>query len=186
MRRGLVGSTAALALAVGVAGCATGADVDVPDLDIPSTISVTSPNFADGESLPASETCRAEGAFPTIEWSNLPDNTESIAVIVYDVDAEGGDYVHRLTTNLDPTAGSLPSAQTPPEAVEYKTSNGSAGWTPPCPPAGSGTHRYVFTVYALDRPTRMPPTAQTQTAVLTVTEAAFAEGSITGTVSAAP
>ena len=176
----------AVAVATGVGGCASGADVDVPDLDIPSTIEVTSPRFADGESLPASETCRAEGAFPAIEWANLPDNTESIAVIVYDLDAPGGNYVHRLTTNLDPAAGSLPSAQTPADAVEYETSNGSPGWTPPCPPAGSGTHRYVFTVFALDRPTRIPQTAQTQTAVLTVTEAAFAEGSITATVAAAP
>ena len=165
-------------------GCASGPDVDVPDLSVPSTIEVSSPSFADGEPLPASETCAAEGAFPTIEWANLPQGTESVAVIVHDLDAKGGDYVHRLTTNLEPAAGSLPSAETPSGAVEYDTSNGSPGWTPPCPPSGSGTHRYVFTVLALDRPTRIPTTAKTQTVLLTVGEAAFAQGAITGTVTA--
>jgi Raf kinase inhibitor-like YbhB/YbcL family protein len=167
-----------------VAGCASGPDVDVPDLDVPSTIEVTSPSFADGEPLAASETCVGEGAFPAIEWANLPDGTESVAVVVHDADAKGGDYVHRLTTNLDPAAGSLPGAETPPGAVEYETSNGAPGWTPPCPPSGSGTHRYVFTVLALDRPTRIPTTAKTQNVLLTVGEAAFAQGAITGTVTA--
>lgn len=178
---------AALVLALGplaLAACASGAPVDVPTLTVPDTIDVTSPAFANGAPLPASETCRGEGAFPAIRWSNLPDRTESIAVIVYDRDAEGGDYVHRLTTNLDPAAGSLPDAATPSGAVEYETSNGQPGWTPPCPPAGSGTHHYLFTVLALDRTTRVPTSAHTQTAILTVTEAAFAQGTITATVDA--
>jgi hypothetical protein len=64
--------------------------------------------------------------------------------------------------------------------VEYATSTGKPGWTPPCPPSGSGTHHYVFWVLALDRLTRVPTSAVTATAIATITEAAFAQGQITG------
>jgi len=163
--------------------CATGPKVEIPQLSVPDTITVSAPAFDDGQPLPASDTCFGEGAFPRIEWSTLPDRTSSVAVVVYDPDAEGGPYVHRLTTNLVPSAGQLPDAATPKGAVEYETSAGKPGWTPPCPPKDSGVHHYVFWVLALDRPTRIPPeTAQTQNVLLNVTESAFAQGSITATV----
>jgi Raf kinase inhibitor-like YbhB/YbcL family protein len=176
---------ATVTAATTLGGCASGPKVDLPTLSVPGSIVVTSPEFSDGAALPSAYTCFGEGAFPAIRWSQLPAGTESVAVVVYDPDAKGGDYVHRLTTDLDPTSKGLPDAGTPVDAVEYATSKGEPGWTPPCPPDGSGVHHYVFWVLALDRVTRIPPeTAHTQNVLLNVTGSAFAQGSITGTVDA--
>jgi Raf kinase inhibitor-like YbhB/YbcL family protein len=162
-----------------VAGCATGPDVEVPSPGGASTVQVSSPDFTPGGDLPTAFTCDGAGGFPAITWAGLPTGTVAVAVLVYDPDASGGDYVHRLVTNIDPAAGELAGAATPPGGLELTGSDGTAGWVPPCPPKGDGGHRYVFTVYALNRPTRLPSTAQTQTALVTVTEAAVGQGSLT-------
>jgi len=174
----------ALVLVPVLGACATGATVKIPIINIPTTVTVTSSDFTDGGPLPSADTCTGSGSFPTISWANLPSGTAAVAVIVYDRDGAGGIYVHRIVTDLDPAAGELPSARTPPNAVEYATSAGKPGWTPPCPKQGSGVHHYVFWVLALDRLTRFPTTAVTSTAISTITEAAFAQGQITGTVDA--
>lgn len=175
--------TTALAVGMLLAGCARQADVDVPEPDVTGGIAVTSPAFADGATLPADYTCEGAGEFPAIAWAALPTQVKAVAVIVYDPDAPGGDYVHRLVTNLDPASGALDQLGTPAGALELPTSTGEPGWSPPCPPEGDDPHRYVFAVYGLARPTRLPTTAVTQTAVATVTEAAVAEGDFTATFS---
>jgi Raf kinase inhibitor-like YbhB/YbcL family protein len=162
-----------------LAACATGPDVEVPSDVGGGSVAVSSSGFGDGGELPAAFTCDGAGEFPALSWGGLPDGTAAVAVLVHDPDAPGGDYVHRLVSNLDPDAGALDGASTPPAALELRTSGGTDGWVPPCPPEGDGPHRYVFTVYALNRPTRLPGTAQTQTAIATVTEAAIASGSTT-------
>jgi Raf kinase inhibitor-like YbhB/YbcL family protein len=178
-RRGLLAS--ALVLAVALSACAHGPQAKIPIINIPSTITVTSPAFDNDGALPADATCTGSGAFPPILWDHLPDGTAAVAVIVYDRNGTDGIFVHRIITDLDPASGGLRSAQTPPNAVEYATSTGKPGWTPPCPPSGSGAHHYVFWVLALDRLTRVPTSAVTATAIATITEAAFAQGEITGT-----
>jgi Raf kinase inhibitor-like YbhB/YbcL family protein len=166
-------------------GCRTGPGVKIPILAVPTSITVTSSDFTDGGSLPQSATCAGGGAFPALTWQHLPGGTAAVAVIVYDLDGPHRSiYVHRIITDLTPAARGLPSASTPVGAVEYTNSAGTVGWTPPCPAKGSGVHHYVFWVLALDRLTRVPPSAQTETAIGTITEAAFAQGQITGTVDA--
>jgi Raf kinase inhibitor-like YbhB/YbcL family protein len=177
-RSGLV---VVLALALALSACAKGPDIKIPIINIPTTITVSSPAFDNDGALPSDATCKGAGAFPPILWDNLPDGTAAVAVIVYDRNGTNGIFVHRIITDLAPASGGLRTAQTPPNAVEYATSTGKSGWTPPCPPSGSGTHHYVFWVLALDRLTRIPTSAVSATAISTITEAAFAQGEITGT-----
>ena len=40
----------------------------------------------------------------------------------------------------------------PAGAIETENSFGKRGWGPPCPPKGAAPHRYVFALYAADRP----------------------------------
>jgi len=168
-----------LAAVILAAGCATGPDVQVPTRAGTASLGVAAAAFTDGGELPAEFTCDGAGDFPAVSWGELPDGTAAVAVLVHDPDAPGGDFVHRLVSNLGPASGLLDTAATPAGALELRTSGGTDGWVPPCPPDGDGPHRYVFTVYALNRPTRLPETAQTQTAIATVTEAAIASGSVT-------
>lgn len=103
------------------------------------TIAVTSSAFKAGESIPAEYTCDGASKTPPLSWSNVPETTASLAVLVDDPDAPNGTFTHWLVTDLPPTATTI-SADVGKVATKY---------TGPCPP--SGTHHYHFRVYALDK-----------------------------------
>jgi Raf kinase inhibitor-like YbhB/YbcL family protein len=111
---------------------------------------VSSPAFADGAAIPTRFTCDSEGISPEVDWSGAPAATQALALTVIDPDAGG--FVHWLAYDIPPAAaGSLAEnvgtgASAPPQGANGR---GQAGYTGPCPP--SGTHHYVFTLYALDR-----------------------------------
>ena len=111
---------------------------------------LSSPAFADGAAIPTRFTCDGKGISPEIDWSGAPAATQALAMTVIDPDAGG--FVHWLVYDIPAaSSGSLAenvgtSAGAPPQGANGR---GKAGYTGPCPP--SGTHHYVFTLYALDR-----------------------------------
>jgi Raf kinase inhibitor-like YbhB/YbcL family protein len=111
---------------------------------------LSSPAFADGAAIPTRFSCDGEGISPEVDWSGAPAATQALALTVIDPDASG--FVHWLVYDIPAaSAGSLPEnlgtgAGAPPQGANGR---GKAGYTGPCPP--SGTHHYVFTLYALDR-----------------------------------
>jgi hypothetical protein len=115
------------------------------------TLTITSPAFAEGAAIPSRYSCDGAGVSPEIVWSGAPDGTQALALTVIDPDAGG--FVHWLVYDIPGAAdGSLPEnvgtgSGAPPQG---KNGRGARGYTGPCPP--SGTHHYVFTLYALDRP----------------------------------
>jgi Raf kinase inhibitor-like YbhB/YbcL family protein len=114
---------------------------------------LTSTAFAPGEPIPGKHTCDGEDISPPLQWSDPPQGTQSLALICDDPDAPIGTWVHWVLFNLPAEARSLLEA-VPPEAERPDGSrHGENGWGRldyggPCPP--SGTHRYVFKLYALD------------------------------------
>ena len=65
------------------------------------------------------------------------------------VDPDGGNWVHWLLLDIPADATSLPEAiNGPAVGIPGRNSFGENGYGGPCPP--SGTHRYIFTLYALD------------------------------------
>jgi Raf kinase inhibitor-like YbhB/YbcL family protein len=116
-------------------------------IDVTDDIKVTSPAFTDGGAIPRADTCDGPGTEPTITWDKVPAATKTVAVVVSDPDAPGGDFLHWLVIGLPPTSGSIPSRSA--GVTELDNTGGTRGWTAPCPPTGS-THHYRFTVYALN------------------------------------
>jgi hypothetical protein len=119
--------------------------------DLPFTL--TSTAFAEGEAIPDQHTfnlggqCAGANFSPELMWSGAPANTQSFVVIVNDPD--GGDWVHWVQFNIPGDASSLPEAEAGPAiGVKGKNDFEKLGYGGPCPP--SGTHRYAFTLYALD------------------------------------
>jgi Raf kinase inhibitor-like YbhB/YbcL family protein len=170
-----------------VAGCAlllTGCGGDgsarVPEPDVASTITVSSPAFPDGGPIPAEYTCHGAGRSPQLTWKGVPAEAATLAVVVTDPDAPGGTFIHWLLYDLRSTESGLPAGTaTPPGAKEAENSGGTSGWYPPCPP--SGTHHYVFSVYALSR----AATGRSTKDILDdLGRAALARGTLTGLVSA--
>ena len=101
-----------------------------------------SPAFASGGTIPARFTCDGANAIAPLRWTGAPSGTRSFALIVDDPDAPGT-FLHRLAWGIPGTAKGL-AGRAP---VEGLNGRGQVGWMGPCPP--SGTHRYVFRLYAL-------------------------------------
>lgn len=109
---------------------------------------LTSPAFQNNAVIPARYTCDGENVNPPLTISEVPAGTQSLALIVHDPDAPRGNWTHWLLWNIDPATTSIAENSVPAGAVQGVTDFGSAAWGGPCPP--SGTHRYIFTLYALD------------------------------------
>lgn len=125
-------------------------------LTAPETLKVTSPDFAQGERLDVSHSfnefgCVGQNTTPTLTWENVPEGTKSFAVIVHDPDAPTGvGFFHWVLVDLPANTRTIASGDALPQgSLNVHTDYGRSGYGGPCPPKGR-THRYVFSVYALD------------------------------------
>lgn len=106
---------------------------------------LTSPAFLDGKHIPARYTCDKDNINPPFVISDIPANTQTLALIVDDPDAPSGIFTHWVVYNIQ-VKNSIAENENP--GVDGKNSAGKTGYFGPCPP--SGTHRYFFRIYALD------------------------------------
>ena len=104
--------------------------------------------FQNAQAIPSRHSCGGEDVSPPLRWSNLPEGTKSLALVVDDPDAPGGVFTHWLAWGLDPAAEGLGEGEPAPR--EGQNDFGTTGYRGPCPPPGHGRHRYVFRLYALD------------------------------------
>ena len=113
---------------------------------------LTSTAFEPRTDIPEHYTCDGADVSPPLAWSGAPDGTVSLVLMVHDPDARA--FTHWLAYEIPggPT-GSLPeavpaNARTPKQG---RNDFGKIGYGGPCPPAGTGTHHYVFGLWAIDR-----------------------------------
>lgn len=113
---------------------------------------MTSASFTEGQPIPVQYTCDGDDTSPPLSWTGAPSETQSFVLLLRDPDADN--YSHWVVYNLPPSVTALEDSQ----AQEEELSNGGkqgmndnrdVGYGGPCPPKGE-THRYVFTLYALD------------------------------------
>ena len=112
---------------------------------------ITSPAFVDGAAIPARHTCDGQDRSPLLTWSDAPDGTASFTLIVDDPDAPSGTFTHWILYDIPRYTTEL--AENVPEGTFGSTgrnSFGRIGYGGLCPLAGE-THRYRFTLYAIDR-----------------------------------
>lgn len=113
-----------------------------------STLSLSSPDFVADGSIPVRFTCDGVDVSPALAWSGAPSGTAAYALIVDDPDAGG--FVHWIALDLPADRLALDEGASGAGRLAEGTNDfGRIGWGGPCPP--SGTHRYVFEVFALDR-----------------------------------
>lgn len=101
--------------------------------------------------------CSGENISPQLFWENAPKDTKSFAVTIYDENAPtGSGWWHWLifdipssVTELKSGAGNINGKSVPENAIQSKNDFGFLGYGGPCPPKGSGFHKYTVTVYAL-------------------------------------
>jgi Raf kinase inhibitor-like YbhB/YbcL family protein len=109
-----------------------------------------SPAFKDGEPIPEQYTCKGENINPPLNIMNLPQAAKSLALIMHDPDAPAGDYLHWIMWDILPSTQAISVNSVPVGAVQGPNGSHENQYTGPCPPKGSGTHRYIFELYALE------------------------------------
>ena len=116
-------------------------------------LSLTSTAFKEGETIPnkyvymLGSQCKGENYSPPLSWLGTPAGTQSFAVIMHDPD--GGNWVHWVQFNIPNDQIYLPETVDGPNiGIKGINSFQKVNYGGPCPP--SGTHKYIFTLYALD------------------------------------
>lgn len=110
--------------------------------------------FVQGEKIPSKYTCDGQNIAPELVISDVPKEAKSLVLIVDDPDAPIGNFVHWVLYNIPPNTAQIISQKIPQGSIEGRTSFGSIGYGGPCPPSGS--HRYFFKLYAVDKTLDLP------------------------------
>lgn len=132
-----------------LAGCS--AAQETPAAPSSGKMKIMSGAFADGQTIPVEFTCDGVDANPALAWEGVPEDAQSLALIVTDPDAPGRTFYHWAVYNIPPEQREIAQGLPGEELALLQAENdfGEANYRGPCPPAGS-PHRYYFSLYALD------------------------------------
>jgi Raf kinase inhibitor-like YbhB/YbcL family protein len=114
---------------------------------------VTSSAFQEGADIPSKFTFDGADMSPPLHIADIPSEAKSLALIVDDPDAPGGLFTHWMVWNIPPQTSAVGEGSAP-KGVQGTNDFGKSGYGGPCPP--SGTHRYYFKLFALDRELDLP------------------------------
>ncbi|MFW6046272.1 MAG: YbhB/YbcL family Raf kinase inhibitor-like protein [Candidatus Woesearchaeota archaeon] len=103
--------------------------------------------FNENEYIPKKYTCKGEDINPPLYIENVPNDSESLVLIIDDPDAPNKTWVHWVVWNIDPKIKEIKENSIP--GKQGINDFGKYNYGGPCPP--SGTHRYLFKLYALDK-----------------------------------
>ena len=105
-------------------------------------------SWLNGAPLPPDSTCKGKGLSPDLKWSNVPADATELVITVTDADKSG--FVHWILAGIDPATPGLAQGKLPRGTVETLNSSPTLGWFAPCPVQGS--HRYIFSLFVLTKP----------------------------------
>lgn len=115
-----------------------------------SPLALASQVFGEGSQIPVDYSCKGQNVNPPLSITGVPVGTKSLALIMHDPDAVSGDFVHWLMWDIPTSTKTIAANSVPAGAIQGINGSGQNRYMGPCPPAGTGTHRYMFELYALD------------------------------------
>jgi Raf kinase inhibitor-like YbhB/YbcL family protein len=160
-----------------VAGVALALSMVAASAPAQESFQLHSTTFSNDSNLPIStilnnqvngvNTCSASGAAgydesPELSWTGVPRGTQSFVVVLYDVTAS---FTHWGMYNISGNVTQLPEnagkAGSPYGLQVENDFDLGQEYDGPCPPANVApdTHKYVFTVYALNTKLNLPGSA---------------------------
>ncbi|MES2678594.1 MAG: YbhB/YbcL family Raf kinase inhibitor-like protein [Bacteroidota bacterium] len=101
--------------------------------------------FANNHYIPANYSCSGSNVNPELRIKGIPQNTETLALIIEDPDPAFGTFDHWVMWNIPPQSK---IAEDSAPGVTGRNSSKQNKYTGPCPP--SGVHQYHFKLYALN------------------------------------
>lgn len=130
---------------------------DSQDLLVKLGFSLMSAAFLPGAPIPSLYTCKGQNINPPLTVSNVPAEAKSLALILHDPDALNGDFVHWLMWDISVLTAMIAANSLPDDAIQGTNDAGQNNYFGPCPPTGTGTHHYIFELFALDKMLDLPP-----------------------------
>jgi Raf kinase inhibitor-like YbhB/YbcL family protein len=143
---------------------------------------LASPVFANGGSIPLENTCDGDDLPIALQWSGTPPGTVEFALVMDDPDAGG--FVHWVVVDIPAAASSMGGAQGLEVGRQGRNGRNTEGYIGPCPP--TGTHTYVFTLYALSRPMALSSIPSGATVRTVVADRTLAVAELTGVYAREP
>jgi Raf kinase inhibitor-like YbhB/YbcL family protein len=114
-------------------------------------LKISSAAFQNEGLIPTQYTCEGRNVNPPLDIKDIPKQTKCLAIIVDDPDAPIRPWAHWLVWNIPVTHHIKENRVNGIEGINDFQEYNYGG---PCPP--SGTHRYFFKVYALDKELELP------------------------------
>jgi Raf kinase inhibitor-like YbhB/YbcL family protein len=120
-------------------------------------MTLSSPAWSDGGSIPVKHTQAGDEISPALGWSGAPEGVASYVLVMHDIDAAIGpgtdDVLHWLVWNIPGAATGLPErvprgAQLPDGARQISATG--PNYRGPGAPAAGPAHHYLFELFALD------------------------------------
>jgi Raf kinase inhibitor-like YbhB/YbcL family protein len=138
----------------------TGDDLAINEIDMnteqPQDLVMSIPAFNNNEPIPTKFSCDGDNVSPEIQISGVPDNAQSLVLIMDDPDVPTqvrteGVFDHWVIFNIPVGTAVIPEGQN--VGVVGSNGRGESAYTGPCPPTEyePTEHRYVFRLFALDR-----------------------------------
>jgi phosphatidylethanolamine-binding protein (PEBP) family uncharacterized protein len=170
---------------------------NLPNLQGPERLSVTSRNFEEGGLIPpehAGKRIGGKNLSPHLTWSPPPPETTELLLVVEDLDVPMSKPAVHCLVLIDPSRLDSPdhlppgalSAHEPAAGIRVLRSTIGRGYHGPEPIKGHGPHRYTFQVFALSREASSPvdgaklDRSRPRAVLSSLTAPATARGRLTG------
>ena len=150
-----------------------------------AAMTLSSAGFQNEAAIPRRFSCQGDNISPALSWTDIPQGTQSFALVCEDPDAPGGTFIHWVIWNIPATekglAEHIPTSDSLPNGVRQGINSGKKiGYMGPCPPAGNA-HRYYFRLYALDTKLDLSGEVTRDKLISAVHDHVLGEGEIMGT-----
>ena len=128
-----------------------------------SSLTLSSSDFNDGGLLPMRYTCDGAGISPPLQWSGVPENVESFAIVMDSIpgplrpgEVEAAAHFYLLLYNIPKEIRAIEAGNKSVGTLGGNFLGRELGYTPPCS-QGPGLKSYTLTIYALSGMLELSP-----------------------------